>query len=84
MYDSRLADFVGRRMCTAGTRTAILVEIRKWADDSDDSKVRWLNRSYQCGAVRSVAYSSNKARIVSGSDNQPIRIWDTYTGEMVG
>lgn len=43
MYDSSLADVVGRRTCTPGTRTAILAGIRKWADDTKGPNVYWLN-----------------------------------------
>ncbi|KAF8598039.1 WD40 repeat-like protein [Ceratobasidium sp. AG-I] len=35
-------------------------------------------------AVRSVAFSSDGAHIVSGSNDSTIRVWDAYTGKMIG
>ena len=36
------------------------------------------------GSVRSVSYSPNSARVVTGSNDKTIRIWDTESGTAVG
>jgi WD40 repeat protein len=36
------------------------------------------------GGVNSVAYSPNGQRIISGSDDSTIRIWDAETGTAIG
>src|SRR5258706_5629673 len=36
------------------------------------------------GCVRSVSYSPNGARVVTGSDDHTIRIWDSESGVVVG
>lgn len=56
MYDSSLSDVVGRRMCTPGTREAILAEMREWADNPEAPKVYWLNGMAGTGKT-TLAYS---------------------------
>ena len=56
MYDSSLADVVGRRTCTPGTREKILAEMREWADDANGPKVYWLNGMAGTGKT-TLAYS---------------------------
>src|ERR1700722_6941464 len=56
MYDSSYSDVIGRRKCTPNTRTAILEELRQWADSPDGPKVYWLNGMAGTGKT-TLAYS---------------------------
>ncbi|CCO35249.1 Vegetative incompatibility protein HET-E-1 [Rhizoctonia solani AG-1 IB] len=42
-YDSSLATSISRRTCTEGTRTKVLEELNKWANDADGPGVYWMN-----------------------------------------
>lgn len=56
MYNSSLSDTVGRRMCTPGTREAILTELREWVNNSGGPKVYWMNGMAGTGKT-TLAYS---------------------------
>ena len=64
----------------AGTTAGVF--LFSYADDGVITKERVF--SGHTGSVDSVAYSPNGSRIVSGSRDKTIRIWDANTGTQIG
>jgi hypothetical protein len=42
-YDSSLATSISRRTCTEGTRTKVLQDLAKWANNANGAEVYWMN-----------------------------------------
>jgi pantothenate kinase-related protein Tda10 len=55
-YDSSLATSISRRTCTEGTRTKVLEDLAKWANDADGPGVYWMNGMAGSGKT-TIAYT---------------------------
>lgn len=59
------------------------VDIVKRLDGQPDAKPNYLRLAGHSGPVRSVAFSPNGQLVLSGSEDNSIRVWDVAAGEMV-
>jgi WD40 repeat protein/serine/threonine protein kinase len=56
------------------------VDIAKRLDGLPDEKLNFIRMAGHDGAVRSVAFSPNDKLVVSGSEDNSLRVWDVATG----